>query len=155
MLSWITVYQVWIYIFKRVDENFQHLHPTFKSHKNTDYFRLIHIFKLHPCYHHIMCVQMCHMKFYFLAIVYHILFFSFVCCRALTNCVVFWIFKLRSWVYLPPTHPVITVCFMAVKEMATDPHKWSSTLFSECPAKQATVPVPMRTNQPVQKLEGF
>lgn len=30
---------------------------------------------LHPCYHHILSVQMCYMDFYFLTIVYHVIFF--------------------------------------------------------------------------------
>ena len=144
---------------------FQHLHPSSQSHEHTDSIWLIHTFALHPCYRHIMCVQMCHMKYFtFLAIVYHIINFFFVCCRALTNSVVFWNPQTALWVYLPPhTQLVFTVCFVAGKR------KCPPTLTDGAPVcflsasqikkkkkkKQATVSVPMRTDQPMQKLEGF
>lgn len=85
----------------------------------------------------ILCVYKCvTWIFYFLAIVYHIIYLLlFVVERRL----IVWSFEssnsaLKSFL-APLTRPVLAVCFIAVKEMATDHHKWSSTLFSECLTK--------------------
>lgn len=79
----------------------------------------------------ILCVYKCvTWNFTFLAIVYHIIFF--VCCRASANCVVSEFIYPNPPAARPPARPASAAWFAAVKETASDPHKWSPTLFSEC-----------------------
>lgn len=85
----------------------------------------------------ILCVYKCvTWVYYLLAIVYYIIYLLlFVVERWL----IVWSFDSSNWalksVLAPLTRPVLAVCFIAVKEMANDPHKWSFTLLSECRTK--------------------